>query len=158
MSVTPWLQGYQDSQRPTEDYADEGNELYSNGQGCEAYELHRREDAHLSAWQDEYDPKLRELMQAKKLAPSTPTPPNGSRKAFSPDSVLFPPGSFPLPGLRGAASKTKKTRRPSSGPQKTHDYSLHTAGVSLPLADPLPLPNGTPVSKNNPLEGIARTH
>ena len=37
---------------------------------------------------DEEDLKLRELMQAKDLAPPTPTPPNGSRKASLPDSVL----------------------------------------------------------------------
>ena len=81
------------------------------------------------------DLKLRELMQAKEQAPSTPTPPSGSRKAPSSDSVLFPPESPPLPGLRGAASKTTKTKRSSSGHRKTHDHSLFTADVSLPLAD-----------------------
>jgi len=54
--------------------------------------------------------------------------------------------------------RTKKNRRPSSGPRKTHGHSLHTAGISLPLADPPSLPNGTPVSTPTPLEGIARTH
>ena len=42
-------------------------------------------------WWNEEGPKLRELMQAKEWAPSTPTPPNGSRKASSSDSVLSPP-------------------------------------------------------------------
>ena len=35
--------------------------------------------------------ELRLLIHAKERAPSTPTPPNGSRKASPPDSVLFPP-------------------------------------------------------------------
>ena len=82
------------------------------------------------------DLKLYELIKAKERAPSTPTPPNGSLRESSPDSALFPPEPPPLSGLRGAASKTTKTRRQSSGPRKMHGYSLHTAGVSLPLADP----------------------
>ena len=89
---------------------------------------------------------------------TTPTPPNGSRKVSSPDSALFPPESPPLSSLHGAASKTMKTRRPSSGPLKTHDYSLHIASASLPLLDPPSLPNGTLVSTRTPLEVIARTH
>ena len=89
-----------------------------------------------SSQRDEGDFKLRELMQANKRAPPTPTPPNGSRKDSSPDSALFPPEPPLLAGLRRAASKTTKNRRRFSGPWKTHDYSLQTAGISLPLADP----------------------
>ena len=48
---------------------------------------------------------------------------------LSPDSALFPPESPPLPSLRGAVSKTTKTRRPTFGPRKMHDYSLLTAGT-----------------------------
>ena len=59
----------------------------------------------------------RELMRTKEREPSTPTPPNGSHKILSPGSVLFPTGPSPLPSPRGAASKTTKTRRPSSGPR-----------------------------------------
>ena len=47
-------------------------------------------------WWDDEDLKLRELMQAKEWTPSTPTPPKGSRKASSPDSVhvLYQPDSL----------------------------------------------------------------
>ena len=83
------------------------------------------------------DLKLHKLIQAKKRAPSTPTPPNGSRKARLPDSVLFPPHCPPLSGLRGAASKDTKTRRASPDTRKTHDQPIQTAGVPLPLEDPL---------------------
>ena len=99
------------------------NGHYPKEHGNEAHELHRSEDALYEAWRDEEDPKLRELMQAKERAPPTPTLPNRSRKASSPDSVLFPPESPPLSSLCGAASKTKKTRRQSPGPRKTHDQS-----------------------------------
>ena len=75
---------------PTEDNAEEDNELYSKEHDSEAHELHHSEDALFSAWRDEEDPKLRELMQAKERAASTPTQSNSSRKATSPDSVLFP--------------------------------------------------------------------
>ena len=56
--------------------------------------------------------------------------------------VLFPlpPNPPPLPARRGASSKTTKTRRKPFGPRKTHGHSLLTAGVSLPLADPLLTP------------------
>ena len=101
--------------------------------------------------------KLHELMQAKERAPSTLNPPNGSRKASSPDSALFPPDSPPLSSLRGAASKTTKNRWPSSGPRKTHGQSFNTSGVPLPLAEPPSFPNGTPVSSPTPFEGITRT-
>ena len=97
-------------------------------------------------------------MQAKERPLPTPTPPNGSRKAPSADSVLYPLESPQLPKIRGEASKTTKTRWPSSGPQKMHDQPLPTAGVSLLLAEPPSLPNGTPVSTPTPLEEIARTH
>ena len=141
---------------PTTDDDEEDYELYSKKHGNEAHELHRREDALHDAWRDEEDLKLRELMQAKEWAPSTPTPPNGSRKAPSPDSVLYPPDSPPLSSLRGAASKTTKNRRPSSGPRKTHGQSLHTAGVPLQLENPPSLPNGTAVFTPTSLEGITR--
>ena len=98
---------------PTTNDTEEVNELYSKEHGNEAQELHRSEDALFLAWQDEENlklRKLRELIQAKERAPSTPTPPNGSHKASLPDSALFPPVSPPLSGLREAASKTTKTR------------------------------------------------
>jgi len=87
---------------------------------------------------DKVSPKLRlhELTQAKEREPSTPPPSNGSCKESSPDSVFFPPESPPLSSLSGEGSKTTKNRRPSSGPRKTHSYSSHTTGISLPLADP----------------------
>ena len=62
-----------------------------------------------------------------------------------------------ISSIRGAASKTTRARRPSPGSRRTHDYSLNTAGVSLPLADPPSLPNGIPVCTPTHLEGIART-
>ena len=123
-----------------------------------AHELNRSEDNLFSARRDEEDLKLRQLSQKKERAPPTPTPPNGSRKAFSPGSVLFPPEPPPLSSLRGAASKTTQTRWPSYGPRKKHGHSLFTAGVSLPFADPPSLPNGTLVSTPIPLERTARTH
>ena len=83
------------------------------------------------------DLKLRELMQAKERAPPTPAPPSGTRKASTPDSVHFREEFPPLPILRGEASKTTKTRRQSSGPRKTRDHSLFTAGVSPLLANPI---------------------
>ena len=122
--------------------------------GNGAHELHRNEDALFSARRDEENLKLRELFREKKQAPSTPTPPKDSRKTTYPDSTFFPQEPPPLPSLRGAT----KTRRPSSGPRKTRDQSLHTAGVSLPLADPPSLPYGTPVSTPTPLKGIARIY
>ena len=143
---------------PTKDDDEEDYALYSKEHGNEAHELHRREDAIQDAWRDEEDLKLRELMQAKEWAPSTPTPPNGSRKASSPDSALYPPDFPPLSSFRGANSKTTKNRRPSSGPRKTHDRSFHTAGVPLPLEDPPSLPNGSAVCTPTPLEEIARAH
>ena len=76
---------------PTTGDAVEDNELNSKEHGDGANELHLREDALFFAWRDEEELKLRELMQAKKRKPSTPIPPNSSRKASSPDSVLFPP-------------------------------------------------------------------
>ena len=68
--------------------------------------------------------------------PSTPTPPNGSRKAPSLDSALFPLETTPLPSLRGADFKTTKTRGQSSGHWMTNDYSTFTACASLPIAPP----------------------
>ena len=59
--------------------------------GNKAHELHRMENAPFSAWRAEEDLGLCELMQAKERPPPTPTPPNVSRKATSPDSALFPP-------------------------------------------------------------------
>ena len=50
---------------PTEDCADEVKELYTKEYGSGAQELYRREGTPLSAWRDEEDPKLRQLMQAK---------------------------------------------------------------------------------------------
>ena len=87
------------------------------------------------------DPEIRELMQAKKRAPPTPTPPNGSRKASSPDFVLFPSEPPPLSEFCGAASKTTKTRRPSSG--------LWTSEDARPLciySRRLPSTRGPPLS------------
>ena len=126
--------------------------------GNKAHEPHRSEDALYPAWRDKEDPKLRELMRTKERAPPTPTPPTGSRKASPPDSALLATESPPLLSLRGAASKTTKTRRQFSGLRKTQDNSLFKAGVSLPLAVYPCLPNGTPVCTPTPLEGIARTH
>ena len=143
---------------PKTDDGEVDNELYSKEHGNEAHEQHRREGALFSAWRDEGDLKLRELMQAKEWAPPNPTPPSGSRKAPSPDSILFPPDSPPLSSPRGAASKITKNRRPSSGPRKTDGQSFHTAGVPLTLEDPPSLPDVTPVCTPTPLEGIARTH
>ena len=122
---------------PTAGGAEEENELCSKGHSNEAHELNRSEGALFSARREEDDLKLRELMQAKERAPPIPTPPNGSNKASSPDSVLFLPESPPLPSLPGAAFKTTKTRRTSSGPRKTHDHPLFSAGVSFPFAEPL---------------------
>ena len=103
------------------------------------------------------DHKLHEPKQEKERKPSTPTPPNGSRKESPPDSALFPPESPPLSSLRGEDPKTTKTRRQSSGPRKTHGQFFHTAGASLPLADPPSLPNVTklpflhqPLSRESP--------
>ena len=143
---------------PTTDDDEEDYELYLKEHGNEARKLHRREDALYDAWRDEEDIKLRELLQAKEWAPSTPTPPNGSRSASSPDSALYPPDPPPLSSLSGEASKTTKNRQPPSGPRKTHGYSLHTAGISLPIGDPPSPPNGTPVCTPTPLEGVARAH
>ena len=64
---------------PTEEHAEEDNELYSKEHGSQAHELNRSGDALFSAWRDEGNLKLRELIQAKERAPPTPTPPNGSR-------------------------------------------------------------------------------
>ena len=138
---------------PKEVNVEVDNELYSKEHGNKAYEVHRSGDFLFSALRHEGDLKLRELMQAKKRAPSTPTPPNSSRNASSPEPALFPPESPPLPRLRGAASKTTKTRRQSSCPRKTHDQSLLKVGVFLPLADPPSLPDDTPVSSPTTLEG-----
>ena len=135
---------------------EEDHELYSKKHGKGAHERHCMEDAVHDAWRDEEDRKLRELMQAKERALSTPTPSNGLRKAPSPNSVLYPPDPPSPSGLSGKAPETTKNRRPSSGPRETHDHSLHTAGVSLPLADPPYPPNGTPVRTPIPLGGIAR--
>ena len=41
--------------------------------------------------------QLHKLMQAKERKPSTPTPPNGSRKPPPSDSALLPPEPPPLP-------------------------------------------------------------
>ena len=38
---------------PTEGDFEEDNRLYSKEHGSEAHELHRKEDAHFSAWRDE---------------------------------------------------------------------------------------------------------
>ena len=143
---------------PTEDDFEEDNKIYLKEHGSEAHELHRREGALFSVWRNEGALELRKLIQARERPPPTPPPPKCSRKASSPDSVLYPPDSPPLSSLRGAASKTTKNRRPSSGPRKTHGYSLHTAGISLPLEDPPSLPNGTTACTPTPLEGIARAH
>ena len=116
---------------PRVDHAEGDNELYSKGHDNGAHELHRSEGALFSAWRDGDDLKLGELIRTKERALSNPTPPYGPRKAVSPDSFLFPPESPPLSGLREAAFKTTKTRRPSSGPRKTHDQSKFAAGVVL---------------------------
>jgi len=139
-----------------EDYAS-----YSEKYGKEAHERHCEVDALYEARRDEEDRKLHELMQAKERELSTPTPLKCSRTAPtapSPDSALYPPDSPPPSSLSGKDSENTKNRRPSSGPRETHSHSPRTAGISLPLADPLPLPNGTPVRKPIPLEGIARAH
>ena len=146
---------------PTSDYDEEDRERYSKEHGEEAYERHREEDALYEARLDEEDRKLRELMHAMGREPSTPTPPKCSRTAPtapSPDSVFYLPDSPPQSSLSGKDSENTKNRRPSSGPRETHRHSLRTTGISLPLADPLPLPNGTPVRNPVPLEGIARAH
>ena len=139
-----------------EDYAS-----YSEKYGKEAHERHLEEDALYDARLDEENRKLRELMHAMGREPSTPTPPKCSRTAPtapSPDSVLYPPDSPPPSSPSGKDSENTKNRRPSSGPRETHRHSLRTTGISLPLADPLPLPNGTPVRKPIPLKGIAKAH
>ena len=166
--VAPWLQGYQDSKRQpnglcsrpgfeygarTEDLSEKDNRLHSKEHGIEAHEPDRSEDALFSAWRDEEDPKLRELMKEKERAPSTFTPPNGLREAPSPDSALFQPDSPPLSSPHGADYKTTKTRQPSPGPRKNHDHSLLTAGVSLPLADPPPSPEWHFCFYTNPKDG-----
>ena len=100
-------------------------------------------------------------MQAKERELSTPTPLKCSctaPMAPSPDSVFYPPDSPSPSSPSGKDSETTKNRRPSSGSRETHRHSLCTTGISLPLADPLPLPNGTPVRKPIPLEGIAKAH
>ena len=76
---------------PTEDHAEEDNELFSKEHGNEDHELHRCEDALFLAWRDEENTKLRERIQAKERAPPTSIPPSGSRNAPSPDSTLLPP-------------------------------------------------------------------
>ena len=146
---------------PTTDDDEEDRERYSKEHGEEAYERHREEDALYDARLDEENRKLRELMHAMGREPSTPTPLKCSRTAPtapSPDSVFYPPDSPPPSSLSGKDSENTKNRRPSSGPRETHRHPLRTTGISLPLADPLPLPNGTPVRKPVPLEGIARAH
>ena len=50
--------------QPKADHAEEDNALYSKEHGNEAHELHRSEDALISARRDEEDPKLRELLRA----------------------------------------------------------------------------------------------
>ena len=145
-----------DYEEDDEDYAS-----YSEKYGKEAHERHLEEDALYDARLDEENRKLRELMHAMGREPSTPTPPKCSRTAPtapSPDSVLYPPDSPPPSSPSGKDSENTKNRRPSSGPRETHRHSLRTTGISLPLADPLPLPNGTPVRKPIPLEGIAKAH
>ena len=96
---------------------------------------------------------MRELIQAKERPPPTPTPPSGSHKASSPDSALFQPESTPLPSLRGAASKTTKTRWLSPGPRKTHENPLPMADVSLPLAEPPLSPERHPHFYTHPSRG-----
>ena len=81
---------------PTTDDEEYDYELYSEELGNEAHELHRKKVTLYDSRRDEEDLKLRELMQAKERAPSTPILPNGLRKASSPDSALYPPGSPPL--------------------------------------------------------------
>jgi hypothetical protein len=145
-----------DYEEDDEDYAS-----YSEKYGKEAHERHLEEDALYDARLDEENRKLRELMHAMGREPSTPTPPKCSRTAPtapSPDSVLYPPDSPPPSSPSGKDSENTKNRRPSSGPRETHRHSLRTTGISLPLADPLPLPNGTPVRKPIPLKGIAKAH
>ena len=67
-------------------------QVHGNG----AQEIHRSEDALFSARRDEEDLMLRELLRKKEQASPIPTPPDGSRKAPSPDSALFPPGPHQL--------------------------------------------------------------
>ena len=146
---------------PTTDNYEEDNERYSTKHGKEALETHRKEDALFEARRDEEDRKLRKLLDAMGREPSTPTPLKCSCTAPTaplPDSVFYPPDSPPPSSLSGKDSENTKNRRPSSGPRETHRHPLRTTGISLPLADPLPLPNGTPVRKPVPLEGIARAH
>ena len=47
---------------PTEDDVEEDNELHSNEHDSEAHERHRSESALFSAWRNEEDHELRELM------------------------------------------------------------------------------------------------
>ena len=114
------------------------------------------------ARKEEEDFELRGLMWTNDREPSTPTPPNGSREAPSPESALFPPEWPPLSIPRGAVSKTTKTRRrPSSGPRKAHCQFLSTAGVSShSTRGPPPLPQTAPPflrKAPSPLKGIAGT-
>ena len=101
---------------PTEDYAEEGNELYSKEHGNEAHELHRREDTLIFARRDDEDLKLRELMQAKEWTPSTPTPPSGSRKAYPRPT----PSSSHQTALhyRASAGRLSRPRRPGGHPRE----------------------------------------
>ena len=64
---------------PTADDAEEDNGLYSKEHGNEPHERHRSEGALFLARRDKEDLELRELLRKKERAPSTPTPPNGSR-------------------------------------------------------------------------------
>ena len=63
---------------PAADNAEESNELYLEENCDRALGMQRRKGALLSAWQDEEDHKLRELMRTKERAQPTPTPPSGS--------------------------------------------------------------------------------
>ena len=128
----------------TADGAEEDKEFCSKEHGNEAHELHLSGDALFSARRNEGGIKLRELLRKKERALPTPTPPNCSRKAPFPDSVISPPESPRLSSLRGAAHKAIKTRRKSSGSRKTQGHSLFTARVYLPLADLPSLPFALP--------------
>ena len=103
----------------TPEHAEEDKGLYSTEHGNKAHELHRSEEALFSARRDEKYPKLRRKIRVRH---PRPTPPSSHQSPLHKDPA--------------ASSVTRKTQ----------GRSLFTAGVSLPLADPSPLPNGTPIS------------
>ena len=63
---------------PTEDHAEDDNELNSKGHGNGAHEPHRSEGALYSAWRDKESPKL---IRTKERAPPTTHPHSAERFA-----------------------------------------------------------------------------